>query len=217
MELSENTPVGVHPDLAAAKSIFIGTSGWHYKHWRGAVYPERLPASEMLGFYCQHFDTVERNATFYRLAPARSGPRARPVFRADSRPRLRTWPYCDSVAAAVAGGRRPDAGASGKPCHGAAATPSSFEMKPGTRRRLSYFGPAQRGSLYFPFSRFQSPIELTAGFTYIRLHGPGAKYQGSYGDAALRAWAGSKIGGSRRVTAILTMIKLATLPRTPCG
>ena len=36
---------------------------------------------------------------------------------------------------------------------------------------------------------YQSPIDLTADFTYIRLHGPGGKYQGSYDDARLRKWA----------------------------
>jgi uncharacterized protein YecE (DUF72 family) len=34
-----------------------------------------------------------------------------------------------------------------------------------------------------------SPIELTADFLYIRLHGPGAKYQGSYTKKTLRKWA----------------------------
>jgi uncharacterized protein YecE (DUF72 family) len=47
--------------------IFIGTSGWHYKHWRGPFYPDKLPASKMLEFYSQRFDTVELNNTFYRL------------------------------------------------------------------------------------------------------------------------------------------------------
>ena len=36
---------------------------------------------------------------------------------------------------------------------------------------------------------FESPIETTADFVYIRLHGPGAKYQGTYSGAALRKWA----------------------------
>jgi uncharacterized protein YecE (DUF72 family) len=35
----------------------------------------------------------------------------------------------------------------------------------------------------------QSPIEITANFTYLRLHGPGGKYQGSYPDATLKKWA----------------------------
>jgi uncharacterized protein YecE (DUF72 family) len=34
-----------------------------------------------------------------------------------------------------------------------------------------------------------SPIEITANFVYLRLHGPGGKYQGSYSDEALRKWA----------------------------
>ncbi len=45
----------------------IGTSGWHYKHWRGSVYPAELPPAEMLAWYAQHFSTVEINNTFYRL------------------------------------------------------------------------------------------------------------------------------------------------------
>ena len=47
--------------------IRIGTSGWHYKHWHGPFYPVDLPASRMLAFYLDHFDTVEINNSFYRL------------------------------------------------------------------------------------------------------------------------------------------------------
>lgn len=47
--------------------IRIGTSGWQYKHWRGPFYPADLPASRMLAFYLEHFDTVEVNNSFYRL------------------------------------------------------------------------------------------------------------------------------------------------------
>jgi uncharacterized protein YecE (DUF72 family) len=36
---------------------------------------------------------------------------------------------------------------------------------------------------------FRSPIEVTCDFVYVRLHGPGAKYQGSYSGPALKAWA----------------------------
>ena len=45
----------------------IGTSGWNYKHWREIFYPRQVPVSRWLGFYTEHFDTVEVNATFYRL------------------------------------------------------------------------------------------------------------------------------------------------------
>lgn len=51
--------------------VYIGTSGWHYKHWLGGVfYPEGMRASEMFDFYARYFDTVEINNSFYRLPTA---------------------------------------------------------------------------------------------------------------------------------------------------
>ncbi|MBI4461067.1 MAG: DUF72 domain-containing protein, partial [Acidobacteria bacterium] len=48
--------------------VYIGTSGWNYKHWaNGTFYPEGLKQADWLRFYCRHFDTVEINNTFYRL------------------------------------------------------------------------------------------------------------------------------------------------------
>jgi uncharacterized protein YecE (DUF72 family) len=49
----------------------IGTSGWSYAHWREAFYPRGLPQARWLEHYAAEFDTVELNATFYRL-PAES-------------------------------------------------------------------------------------------------------------------------------------------------
>jgi uncharacterized protein YecE (DUF72 family) len=45
----------------------VGCSGWNYRHWRGLVYPPGLPARRWLEHYATLFDTVEVNATFYRL------------------------------------------------------------------------------------------------------------------------------------------------------
>jgi uncharacterized protein YecE (DUF72 family) len=41
-----------------------------YDSWRGRLYPEREPKRRWLELYAQHFDTVEVNNTFYRLARA---------------------------------------------------------------------------------------------------------------------------------------------------
>jgi uncharacterized protein YecE (DUF72 family) len=49
------------------RAIRIGCSGWNYAHWRERVYPKGLPASRWLAHYATLFDTVEVNATFYRL------------------------------------------------------------------------------------------------------------------------------------------------------
>ncbi len=45
----------------------IGTSGWHYDHWQGRFYPEKLSKTKWLEFYAAHFTTVELNNSFYRL------------------------------------------------------------------------------------------------------------------------------------------------------
>ena len=46
---------------------FIGTSGWHYNHWKGPFYPEKISPGEMLFYYARTFHTVEINNSFYRL------------------------------------------------------------------------------------------------------------------------------------------------------
>jgi uncharacterized protein YecE (DUF72 family) len=45
----------------------VGTSGWTYDDWTGRFYPAEIKGPERLSFYAQQFDTVEVNATFYRL------------------------------------------------------------------------------------------------------------------------------------------------------
>ena len=58
--------------------IRVGTSGWSYPSgqgtWNGIFYPETprprprgTPKFDELGFYAEHFDTVEINSTFYRI------------------------------------------------------------------------------------------------------------------------------------------------------
>lgn len=47
--------------------IRIGCSGWNYRHWRGAFYPDDLPVKRWFDHYAASFDTVEINASFYRL------------------------------------------------------------------------------------------------------------------------------------------------------
>jgi uncharacterized protein YecE (DUF72 family) len=46
--------------------LWIGTSGWQYRHWRGKLYPRGLPTERWFDRYAETFDTVELNVTFYR-------------------------------------------------------------------------------------------------------------------------------------------------------
>jgi uncharacterized protein YecE (DUF72 family) len=47
--------------------IRIGTSGWVYGDWRGRFYPKGVAQRNWLRYYAERFDTVELNATTYRL------------------------------------------------------------------------------------------------------------------------------------------------------
>ncbi|MEU6668933.1 DUF72 domain-containing protein [Streptomyces sp. NPDC046727] len=48
-------------------TLFVGTSGWQYKDWRGVLYPDGCPTRLWLEEYTRRFATVEINNAFYRL------------------------------------------------------------------------------------------------------------------------------------------------------
>lgn len=45
----------------------VGTSGYSYQDWLNHFYPPELPKPAMLSFYCEYFQTVELNVTYYRI------------------------------------------------------------------------------------------------------------------------------------------------------
>lgn len=60
-----HTPVKKYRKALA--SIYIGTSGWSYDHWKDNFYPQKLKNAQWLNFYSENFLTVEINSTFYRM------------------------------------------------------------------------------------------------------------------------------------------------------
>lgn len=58
-------------------------------------------------------------------------------------------------------------------------TPAIYDLL--SRRRAGY--------CMFDLAGYQSPLHISSDLVYIRLHGPGGKYQGSYSDDSLRKWA----------------------------
>ncbi|MFO7777742.1 MAG: DUF72 domain-containing protein [Nitriliruptoraceae bacterium] len=228
--------------------IRIGVSGWNYDSWRGSFYPDDLPRREELRYAGERFDTLEVNATFYRLASPQ-----RCVGWRDAVP--------DDVVLAVKGSRfithnkkLADAGtalanflASGilaldtklgpilwqlpEQLHfdaervdgflsalphdtdGAAALARGHDERveeaaygSGDNHRLrhvlevrhdSYLcdemvSIARRHGVALAVSHAQAwPYieEVTAGFVYVRLHGPDDLYASPYGEDELRSWA----------------------------
>jgi len=53
--------------MAGRRKIHIGTSGWHYPHWKGPFYPDDLAQEAFLSWYAKRFHTAEINNTFYQL------------------------------------------------------------------------------------------------------------------------------------------------------
>lgn len=48
-------------------ALYVGTSGYSYKEWKGSFYPETIPAKDMLAYYASRLHAVELNNTFYRM------------------------------------------------------------------------------------------------------------------------------------------------------
>lgn len=201
--------------------IRIGTSGFHYKHWKGPFYPDRCPDSKLLEHYIQHFDTVELNNSFYRLPTAeafdcwRNATPDRFIFVVKAS-RFITHNKKLKDPENALDNLLPRAVRLG-PKLG----PILFQLPPHWRinlarleglleilprelryafefRELSWMSPDVDAILkkfnaafcIYELAGYHSPLHVTADFAYIRLHGPEpGKYQGSYSEKQLEAWA----------------------------
>jgi uncharacterized protein YecE (DUF72 family) len=214
--------------MARLGGVRIGTSGWHYKHWRGRFYPEGLPVKKWFDYYCTHFDTVELNNSFYRLPTVA----AFDGWRESSPPG-----FCFALKGSrflthMKKLKDPEPGLANfiprAARLGEKLGPVLFQLPPFWEvdvERLEHFlhalPPQHRYAFelrnaswftsdvcrilrrynaafcIYELAGFHSALEITADFTYVRLHGPGGKYQGSYNEAALQSWA-ARIGEWRR-------------------
>lgn len=193
-------------------ALRIGCSGWSYKDWRGLVYPAELPQRLWLTHYQELFDTVELNATFYRL-PTESAVEgwaraARPGFE-----------FAVKLGAFGSHRMKLRDAASWLPNHldrverlGAHLGPTLVQLPPrwkrNTERLEAFFAVAPSDLRWAVELREPSwlhddvfevlrrhnvalcvhdllpdhPFELTADFTYIRFHGPDALNQQYHGS-----------------------------------
>lgn len=200
--------------------IHIGTSGWYYKHWVGTFYPERTPASKMFAFYCQHFDTVELNNTFYslpkpaglenwyNLSPANfcfaaKGSRFITHMKKLKDPQTALAKYFDCIERLreklgpilfqlppkwTFDSERFTVFLDHLPTHHRYA----FEFRNETWNNPEAYALLEKhraGYCIYDLAGYHSPLQVTADLVYVRLHGPGGKYQGSYSDEALHRWA----------------------------
>ena len=57
----------IAPEETGKTKWWIGCSGFSYKHWKETFYPKNVPQRKWFEYYCEHFNTVELNGTFYRF------------------------------------------------------------------------------------------------------------------------------------------------------
>jgi uncharacterized protein YecE (DUF72 family) len=199
---------------------YVGTSGWSYPHWRGKFYPEKLPATRHFAYYCEHFDTVEINASFYNLLRATTVEKWFAATSADftfvlkgsrfithmkrlAEPHESTARFIESIAGfgdkvgpllwqlpprfAKDTQRLDDFLASLPPQYH-----STVEFRDHSWHSADVYEVLRKHNAaycIYELAGFTSPIEVTADFVYIRLHGPSKrKYEGEYGDAGLQPW-----------------------------
>ena len=200
--------------------IHIGTSGWHYRHWVGPVYPTGMKSEGFLAHYARRLQSVEINATFYKLqSPAtlakwRDGTPEEFVFACKAsryithRKKLKdpkqTSERFFKTIDALYSKRGPVLVQLPPRWHINLERLEEFLEAVPKRYRLafefrdeSWFAPSvyqmlERHNAAFcayDFNQRQSPIKVTADFTYVRLHGPNGAYRGQYDDRTLAGWA----------------------------
>lgn len=50
----------------------IGCSGYSYREWKGIFYPQGLAQKDWFKHYCQHYNCIEINSSFYKLPSLKS-------------------------------------------------------------------------------------------------------------------------------------------------
>ncbi len=206
--------------MKKASSIHIGTSGWHYQHWRKVFYPDDLPAAEWLAFYQERFDSAEINNTFYRLPKPETFAAWRNTVPRTFIFAVKAGRYITHMKKLKEPRQALNVFFRGVEVLGDRLGPILFQLPPRWKcnpERLESFLKLLPGDCRYAFefrdpSWFDgrvydllseygaafciyhlagklSPRQATADFVYVRLHGPGAAYQGSYSDRTLSDWA----------------------------
>lgn len=204
--------------------IYIGTSGWSYKHWKGTFYPKELKEKDQLEYYYSQFKTVELNNPFYRLPTAKTFKAWRGSVPEDFLFAVKGSRYITHMKKLKVDKATISQFVSRVSKLEEKAGPILFQLPPtwkvNTERLETFLSRLPAGYRYtiefrnqtwytqevydilhkhnaafciYELAGHTSPEVVTADFVYIRLHGPGAKYQGSYTTTALKRW-GDKCG-----------------------
>ncbi|MEW5895929.1 MAG: DUF72 domain-containing protein [Candidatus Omnitrophota bacterium] len=201
-------------------NIYVGTSGWHYRHWVGIFYPEGMPGSDFLDYYKTYFKTVEINNTFYRMPKESTVDYWRVSAPEDFIFSVKASRYLTHIKKLKGPSEGFNEFLQIISRLGDHLGPVLFQLPPkwgcDIVRLKSFVSKLTKEYRYafefrnadwfnhdvyqilidhniafciYDFNRQRSPMELTADFVYVRLHGPEGAYQGSYDRTSLSQWA----------------------------
>jgi uncharacterized protein YecE (DUF72 family) len=201
--------------------IYIGTSGWHYKHWKGSFYPKNIKEADQLSYYLQFFSSVEINNSFYRLPNPKTFAEWRKSVPGDFIFAVKGSRFITHMKKLNIEKQSIQKFFTSVKKLKEKAGPILFQLPPKwnvNAERLAFFLKQLPSDYRYAFefrnpswytnevydllkkhrcafcvyelAGHISPIKITAAFVYLRLHGPGNKYQGDYPDDTLSNWAG---------------------------
>ena len=207
--------------MAKKGKAFIGTSGFHYKHWVGTYYPENTKPKDFMKNFLKDYKTVELNNPFYHLPPKQTFLYWRKQTPEDFLFSVKASRYITHQKKLKDCQEPLDYFLTNVDGLKEKLGPVLFQLPPGWKyneerfdsflkilpkgyrftfefRNDSWYNESAIAMLkkrncafcIYELAGHMSPIEITADFIYIRLHGPGKeKYQGSYPDKTLKKWA----------------------------
>jgi uncharacterized protein YecE (DUF72 family) len=200
--------------------LYIGTSGWHYKHWMGNFYPAGTRPAGFLAHYLRSFFSVEINNSFYRLPSVDTLAQWKAAVPQDFVFAVKASRYITHMKKLKEPQQSFSLFMSRVQVLGEKLGPILFQLPPVWRfdeNRFRDFLAALPSTYRYTFEfrdrswyndrvyelletyrcafcvyeidYHLSPLEVTTDFVYVRLHGPAAKYDGSYSDMVLSNWA----------------------------
>ena len=200
--------------------LFIGTSGWQYKHWRSAFFPDTVRVKDQFAYYRSRFRTVELNASFYHMPAKRTFENSGHLVESDFIFAVKANRYFTHLKKLNVDQVEVDQFFAAVTALDVHLGPILFQLPPRWHfdlprlarflellpkdlhyafefRDQSWYQPALYDLLrkyrvafcIYDLGGHQSPSIVSPPFVYMRLHGPGAKYQGSYSPSYLKALA----------------------------
>lgn len=128
--------------------VYVGAPKWGIKEWTGLIYPEKTNESAFLAHYVQHFNSIELNATHYKIYPETT------IARWAQKAAGRDFRFCPKVPQVISH-------------YTDLASMKAQQLTDEFLRGVLHFGP-NLGPVFLQLSERYGPQRKEALFTYLR-------------------------------------------------